>query len=286
MTEPAGVDAAAAAAPALQGRSTRFPDAAAVWLQNRWVLRALSLLVVLSLWQLIGRHHADVASYPSQIVHAATSRSSSEIASAFQETVSSFLLGFAICICAGLPLGLLMARSRLVELALRPYVSILYATPIVVFIPLLIVYLGVTFELRLVAAVLVGIFPIVLNTYIGAQQVERDLLDAGVAFAGKELQLLRTVIVPGSLPYIFAGLRIGFAHAMVATIVAEMEGSVAGVGGLIDRYGNNLEISKMWVLIILLGAFAVLGSAVLRAAEHWASEPWNRRYLRALRRAA
>lgn len=247
------------------------------WLRSKWTLQTLSLIVGIGVWQIYGHHNPGVASYPSQVVHSAMHGHAHEITSAFEETLSSFLLGFAICTVIGIPIGLLMARSRLVELILRPYVSILYATPIVVFIPLLIVYLGVTFKLRLISAVLVGVFPIVLNTYIGAQQVENDLLDAGKAFVGKELQLLRTIIIPGSLPYIFAGLRIGFAHAMVATIVSEMEGSVAGVGGLVDRYGQNLELAPMWVLIVILGAFAILGSSLLRAAERWSSQPWDRR---------
>jgi NitT/TauT family transport system permease protein len=275
MMEPARADAAVVPA---SGRRISFP-AGDAWFKNKWVLRALSLVVVLVLWQLVGHAYPTTASYPSQILDEALHHSGSQIAPAFRETLSSFLLGFAICIVAGIPIGLLMARSRIVELALRPYVSILYATPIVVFIPLLIVYLGVTYELRLVAALLVGIFPIILNTYIGAQQVERDLLDTGIAFNGNELQILRTVVIPGSLPYIFAGLRIGFGHAMVATIVAEMEGTVAGVGGMIDKYANNLEVPAMWVLILLLGAFSILGSTVLRAAERWASQPWDRKRL-------
>lgn len=270
MTEPAGVGTAPA-----PRRVALLGDLP--WFRNKWVLRVLSLAVVLLLWQLIGRTFPTAASYPSQIVHQAIKDGGSTIGSAFKETLSSFLLAYAICVVAGIPIGLLMARSRLVELALRPYVSILYATPIVVFIPLLIVYLGVTYKLRLVSALLVGVFPIVLNTYIGAQQVERDLLDAGRAFNGKELQVLRTVIVPGSLPYIFAGMRIGFGHAMVATIVAEMEGTVAGVGGMVDKYAQNLEIASMWVLIILLGIFSVLGSTLLRAAERWSSQPWDRK---------
>jgi NitT/TauT family transport system permease protein len=275
MIEPARAEAA----PARPRRRRASRSAGVPWFRSKWVLRAFSLVVVLLLWQLIGRTFPTAASYPSQIFDEAVHRSGSTIAPAFRETLSSFLFAYAICIVAGIPLGLLMARSRIVELALRPYVSILYATPIVVFIPLLIVYLGVTYELRLVSALLVGIFPIILNTYIGAQQVERDLLDAGVAFKGSELQILRTVVVPGSLPYIFAGMRIGFGHAMVATIVAEMEGTVAGVGGMIDKYAQNLEIPAMWVLIILLGAFSVLGSTLLRAAERWASQPWDRKRL-------
>jgi ABC-type nitrate/sulfonate/bicarbonate transport system permease component len=275
MMEPARAEPAAAQP---GGRGLTLPAGTALF-RNKWVLRGLSLLVVLVLWQLIGRTFPTAASYPSQIFDEAVHHTGSQIAPAFRETLSSFLLAYAICVVAGIPIGLLMARSRIVELALRPYVSILYATPIVVFIPLLIVYLGVTYELRLVAALLVGIFPIVLNTYIGAQQVERDLLDAGGAFNGSQLQILRTVVVPGSLPYIFAGLRIGFGHAMVATIVAEMEGTVAGVGGMIDKYAQNLEIPAMWVLIILLGAFSVLGSTLLRAAERWASQPWDRKRL-------
>jgi ABC-type nitrate/sulfonate/bicarbonate transport system permease component len=271
VTEPARMEAARVPA-----TPTSRP-LAMEWLRSKWTLQAASLLVGIGVWQLYGRHSPGVASYPTQVVDSALHGHARQITSAFEETFSSFLLGFAICTVIGIPMGLLMARSRLVELILRPYVSILYATPIVVFIPLLIIYLGVTFKLRLISAVLVGVFPIVLNTYIGAQQVENDLLDAGRAFVGKELQLLRTIIIPGSLPYIFAGLRIGFAHAMVATIVAEMEGSVAGVGGLIDRYGQNLELAPMWVLIIVLGTFAVLGSSVLRAAERWSSQPWDRR---------
>jgi ABC-type nitrate/sulfonate/bicarbonate transport system permease component len=250
---------------------------ARAWLENRWVLRTLSLLVVLGFWELIGRHYPYTASYPTAILHTGIHSSGSQIVPAFETTFESFFLGYGISVVLGIPLGLLMARSRLVELALGPYVSALYATPIIVFIPILIIWLGISFNLRLVAVILLGVFPIILNTYLGAKEVDKNLIDAGIAFKGSELQLLRTVIVPGSLPYIFAGMRLGFSHAMVATVVAEMEATIAGVGAMIKLDSQTLQVAGMWVLIILLGLFNVLGSNVLRAAERWATTPWTRR---------
>ncbi len=87
-----------------------------------------------------------------------------------------------------------MARSRLVELALEPYVSALYATPRLALIPVLILWLGITFQMRFAVVVMSGVFPIILNTYLGGKEVDRNLLDAGRAFDAGRLQMLRTIV--------------------------------------------------------------------------------------------
>ena len=243
---------------------------------SKWVLRVLSLVTVLALWQLIGEHYPYSLSDPATIVRDVRASWGSEIVPAFGETLGSFALGYAICVVAGIPLGLLMARSRLAELSMSPYVFALYATPRLALIPVMILWLGVTFELRLAVVVVSGVFPILVNTYLGAKEVSRDHLDVGVAFAAKPLRALRTIVVPGSLHYIFAGMRIGLGRALVGMIVAEITTSVFGVGNLIQESAQTLEIGRMWGAIILLGFFALTCSSLIKFAERWTTMPWTR----------
>jgi NitT/TauT family transport system permease protein len=233
------------------------------------------VLVVLTLWEIIGRHTFSL-SYPSAVARAGYHSFRPEVLPALSDTMSAFWLGYAICILIGIPLGLLMARSRLAELALWPYVSALYATPRLALIPVLILWMGVTFEMRVAVVIISGVFPIALNTYLGAKEVDRNLLDAGTAFSASELQLLRTVVVPGSLPYIFAGLRLGLGRALIGTIVAEIEASVVGLGHLISADASTLAMDKMFVVILVLGIFSLGCSSLLKFGERWTTMPWTR----------
>lgn len=249
---------------------------ASEWLAKPLVLRLLSLLVVLGLWQLIGSHYPYSMSSPSAVVHAGVRDMRGQVLPAFKDTLWSFFLGYGICILVGIPVGLLMARSRVAELALGPYVNALYATPRLAFIPVMIIWLGVTFQLRLAVVIVSGVFPIILNTYLGGKEVDRNLLDAGVAFAASRFQILRTIVIPGSLHFIFAGLRIGLGRALIGVVVAEIEASVVGVGNLINEDAKTLQIGAMFVPIILLGLFSIVCSMFLKRAERWTTMPWSR----------
>jgi NitT/TauT family transport system permease protein len=244
-------------------------------LTTPWVLRTLSVLVVLALWELVGRHTFSL-SYPSAIARAGWHTMRPDVLPAFKDTLASFWLGYAICVVVGIPVGLAMARSRLVEVALWPYVSALYATPRLALIPVLILWMGITFEMRVAVVVISGVFPIILNTYLGGKEVDRDLIDAGVAFAAGRLRILWTVVIPGSLHFIFAGLRIALGRALIGTIVAEIETSVVGVGNLISKDAEILAMDRMFVPIILLGFFSLGCSTLLKLAERWTTMPWTR----------
>lgn len=242
---------------------------------NPWVLRVASVAVLLVAWQLFGNRFStsfptDVArTFPHAFVH--------EVVPALGDTLKGFAAGYAASIAVGVPVGLLMARSRLVELALEPYVNALYATPRLALIPVLILWLGITFEMRFAVVFVSGVFPIILNTYLGAREVDRNLLDAGKAFDAGELQTLRTIVVPASLPYIFAGFRLGLARSFIGIIVAEIETSVLGIGNLINQDVRRLDFAAMWVAIITLGVLSVLFSTFLKRTEAWATRPWDRK---------
>jgi ABC-type nitrate/sulfonate/bicarbonate transport system permease component len=245
-------------------------------LTGKWPLRLLSLAIVFTIWQIVGSKYPYSVSDPKSIVEAGRHAWRDEVLPALGQTSGSFFLGFAICVVVGVPVGLLMARSRLAELALAPYVQALYATPRLALIPVMMLWFGFTFELRLAVVIVSGVFPIIVNTWLGAKEVDRDLLDAGVAFAASKLQQLRTIVIPGSLHYIFAGMRIGLARALVGTVVAEIITSIAGLGHLLESSAQTLQIPLMWVTIVVLGVFAVIASSLLKFAERWATEPWTR----------
>lgn len=240
-------------------------------------LRIGSVVMVLLLWELLGRFNPIVASYPSAIAAAFVDLgfTQNQLLPAFAETLQGLIVGFAIAAVLGIAIGFAMGRIRLVDLILDPYVSALYATPRVALVPLLVLWVGIDFELRVTIVVLSAIFPIIINTYIGAKSVDRELIDTGRAFAAGSWQLLTTIVVPASLPYLFAGLRIGVARALVGIIVAEMTAAVTGTGQLIIQYGRFFQTDRLFVPIIILGLFSIVLAEIVYFMQRRAT-PWAR----------
>jgi NitT/TauT family transport system permease protein len=244
------------------------------WLRSPAGVRVISLICVAAIWEFAGRIEPLIASYPSQIIRAGIDTFAGEVLPAFIQTLYGFSVGFGLSVIFGIPIGLLMSRSRLLELSLSPYVTALYATPRVALIPLLILWLGIDFNLRVGVVIVSGIFPIILNTYLGGKEVDRELLDVGVAFAATRFQQLVTIVVPASLPYTYAGLRIGIARALIGAIVAELTVAAGGVGGIIKESAKALQMAEMFVPIILLGLLSIALASIVRWAERRTTMPW------------
>jgi ABC-type nitrate/sulfonate/bicarbonate transport system permease component len=258
--------------------SAAGPVGAWGWLGRPVVQRVLSVLVVLGLWQLIGSHYQYSMSSPSAIVDGARSSLFSEVFPAFGQTLLSFALGFAISVVVGVPVGIVMARVRFIRTAIEPYVLMLYSMPMLALIPVLIIVFGISFELRVTGVVLFGIFAIIVNTFTGASRVDPAYEDVGRAFVASPWKRLTSIIFPGSLRYIFAGVRIGFGHGMIGAVVIEIEASAVGMGNLLTQYIQALQLGKFFVVVIVLGIFSIICTLLLRAAERWATEPWQRKH--------
>jgi ABC-type nitrate/sulfonate/bicarbonate transport system permease component len=268
-----GLPASGAAAP---GRPGRAAAARRGRLTSPWAVRLLSVVVVTTVWELLGRTDPTVASYPSAIASAAVELvGDGPLLAAFADTLQGLAVGFVIAAVLGVAIGYLMGMFRLVEVALDPYVNALYATPRIALVPLLVLWVGIGFELRVTIVVLSAIFPIIMNVHIGTRNVDRDLVDTGRAFAASRWQLLRTVTIPGSLPYVFAGLRIGTAKALVGIIVAEMTAAATGTGQLLLQFGRYFETDKLFVPIIMLGLLSIVLVEAMYAIERRAM-PWRR----------
>jgi ABC-type nitrate/sulfonate/bicarbonate transport system permease component len=137
--------------------------------------------------------------------------------------------------------------------------------PRIALLPLLVIWFGVGLESKAAVAFLGAIFPIVVNTAAGVQQVDPLWLRAARAFGANSLQLNALVILPGALPGIMAGLRLGVGRALVGVIVGEMYVSIAGVGQLMMLYGNAGRVAELFAVA---GLVALFGLACV-GGLHW-----------------
>jgi len=243
-----------------------------------WLIRGGSLLVVLSAWEVLGRRLDPVfLASPSAIVVAGYTLvlGSRELQRAVVESMTAMVTGYGLAALLGILLGFAMGRWRAVELALDPYVTALYATPRVALIPLLILWFGIAFKLRVAVVFLSAVFPIIINTIAGVKHVDEDLLETARVFAATQGQTLRTVILPSSLPFIFAGLRVGLAQGIIGVIVAEMTAAVSGLGALIMKFGNLFQTAHLFVPIVAIALISVTLTWMIRLLERWLM-PWRR----------
>jgi len=220
-------------------------------------LRFLSLVVVLSTWELLGRLNPIFASHPLAIFNSAVETFVPEVLPAFVTTIIALMTGLALATPIGIAIGFAMGRVRVVDLALTPYVNAIYATPRIALIPVLVLWLGISFELRITIVALGAVFPIIVNTYAGAKHVDGELLDTGYSFMANSRQILRTIVLPSSLPFIFAGFRIGIGRGVSGVIVAEMTSALTGLGRIMIENAKYLQIADVFVSIVTLGIFSL-----------------------------
>lgn len=244
-------------------------------LRSPWSLRIVSLVIVLAAWEAYGRSNRLFVSYPSAVAAAFIDRFIPEILPAFASTARAFAVGFLISGPIGIAIGMAMGRSRVVDTALSPYVNALYVTPRVTLIPLLVIWLGVGFTMQVVIIVLSSIFPVIVTVYAGARVMDRDLVDVGRAFAANRLQIFRTIVVPGTLPYIFTGVRLGMARALGGVISAEMTVAITGVGRLLIAKAQFFKMDELLAPLILLGLISIALTRILIALQGRLT-PWAR----------
>lgn len=182
-----------------------------------------------------------------------------------------FALGFAAAVAFAVPIGLVAGRYRPVLYFLEPYLTFFFATPRVALLPLLLVWIGIGIELKVVIIALSSFFPIVFNVIAGVRTLDRETLQVARSFGASGPFLLRSIIIPGSVPYIATGLRLGVGQAIVAMVVAELYASNQGIGYLMIVAGHRYRIAELIFEVLLVGAFGLLANGLLGWVEGRAS---------------
>jgi ABC-type nitrate/sulfonate/bicarbonate transport system permease component len=244
----------------------------------RWVITLASVAVVLLLWEIFGRRVNPVfGSYPSAIAVAFWELAvSGQLWNALFESLRPFLLGYALAILIGVPLGLLIGGFRVAEAALGIYITAGYAMPLVALVPLLILWLGLGFAVKVAVVFLMALFPICINTWLGVVAVPKTLIEVGKSFVAPETVILRRIVLPATLPYIMAGIRLAVGRAVVAMVIAEFFTTISGLGAVIINSANNFDTATMFVPIIILMVMAIglnwLIGFVERKVAPWQAE--------------
>lgn len=148
-------------------------------------------------------------------------------------TLLEVVLGFTVGATAAVLLGYLLARSRFAERVLSPYVVAAQSTPILALAPLFAIWFGTGLVSKVVMCSLIVFFPVAVATMVGVREVDRSLLEMSRAFRATPLQRLLRIEIPGALPSIFGGLRVGATLAVVGAVVAEWAGADNGLGVLL-----------------------------------------------------
>ena len=243
---------------------------------NAWMVRLASILIVVGAWEAVGRRVSPLfLSYPTAIAKAGVSLlASGELLAALASSLQTLVAGFVLAASAGVVLGLLIGRYRLVDAATDWLVNALYATPLVAVIPLVILWLGLGDSAKLFIVTILAVFPVLINTAAGVRNVPAALIDVSTAFAANERQVFLKIILPAAVPYMMTGLRLGIGRAIIGMVVAEFFTAITGLGALIVKYGNQYDTASMFVPILVLMALGVILTALVRRAEEMFA-PWR-----------
>jgi NitT/TauT family transport system permease protein len=143
----------------------------------------------------------------------------------------------------------------------------LAATPRVAFIPLIIVLLGLGFEAKILVVFLGAVMPVILNSYAGVRSADPDLVEMARATGASRGRVLVHVVLPGALPFLLAGIRIGATIGLINTVVAELYTAVTGLGGLLAIYGSRFQMAEYLAVVVALATIGVTMTEGLRLAE-------------------
>jgi NitT/TauT family transport system permease protein len=186
-------------------------------------------------------------------------------------TLRTTLEGFVAAAIGGVALALLFNQSKWLEYSLFPYAVVLQVTPVIAIAPLLLIYLPQ--QTAVVAcAWIVGFFPVLSNTTLGLNSVDRNLAGLFQLYGASRLQTLRYLKFPAALPFILGGLRIAGGLSLIGAVVAEIAAGSAGAGsGLAYRIaesGYRLNIPRMFAALLLLSAAGIVIYGLLALVSH------------------
>ena len=180
-----------------------------------------------------------------------------EFIAQFLDSAQLFLTGFVLALVVGVPLGLLLARVRVLRVGIEPYIMTLYATPMVALIPFILSMMGFGFAPKVLVVFLFAVFPVLYNTVEGARSIKPELIEVAKSFRSSEWALWREVMLPYTLPYTMTGVRQAIGRALVGMIAAEFFLSSTGLGQLIMGASQNFDTGGVFASILVIGLIGV-----------------------------
>jgi len=238
---------------------------------ERLLISGTAIVIFLIIWEL---------AMPLSLVKIADISRPSLVAKAFIELAASgevfhplyislkaFTIGFVIALVVGIPLGVALGRYRFFSMLLDPLLMALYTMPRLAMMPLLVVWFGVGFGATIAVVFLGAVFPIVVNTAVGIRDVDPIWVRAVRSFGGSEWDIFRKVLLPGSVPPMMTGIRLGVGRGLLGMVVSEMFASTEGIGGQIGLYGMSFRTTELIALIAVVSLLGFVFVDIMRWVE-------------------
>ncbi len=239
--------------------------------REQLLLGALGVLIVLGVWQLIAMSRLInplIFAGPIDTLAAFVALfATGEIFPHLVASVRLLVSGLLVAVISGTIVGFAAGWFPTLRGLLLPHITLLYSTPSIALMPLLIVFLGLGFASQFAVVVLLAFFPAYYAAVDAVRTTDPHLLKVARSFTASDPRLFRTVILPGSVPLLISGLRIALGKAIVAVIVVELYASAEGLGFFLNFSGLRFKTANVFAIILLLACVGLLASALFRTLE-------------------
>lgn len=237
----------------------------------RPLLGTFGVVAFLAFWQWAGTSgfaNPLFVSSPSRIIAALIGLSATgELGKDVAVSGEEFVYGFVLAIVVGIPLGILMGWYKPLEALLDPFVNFFYSTPRIALLPVMTIWLGIGMNSKIAIVFLGAVFAILINTIAGVQNLDHALLRAARSFGANDMQIFRTIALPGTVPFLLTGIRLGLGHALIGIVAGELYAAQAGVGFLIAVAGNTFQMDKVFAGVVLIAVAGMAMTEVFRRIE-------------------
>jgi len=251
--------------------ASRMKSARRFFVRHPGVVRLGIVILIFIAWEIAARWFMDplFIAPPSRVFTSLGAvLGTSGVPAALRLTFFELTVAFVIAVVVGLVIGLAIGLQPFARRSLMPIVLLVYGLPQITILPLFILGFGIGAASKIAFGVTHGVFPIVITVVAGVQNLKPILLVSARSMGASRWQLLRWVIFPHMIPSFFAGMRLGMSGVLLGVLLAELYVSTAGIGYFTQMFTENFDPTKLFGLIAMLAAMAIILNELVRRAEN------------------
>lgn len=242
---------------------------------SAWTYRILTLVAFLAAWQIYSEVAGGllVPGVPETAEALAEMLIDPELWSALWVSNQALFLGFGLSVVLGVPIGILLGRFPTTEKYLNVYLNIALVTPLAAIIPLLVMAVGFGLTARVILVTLFGIIMVIVNSRAGVRQVDPSLIQMARSFGASEATIWRRILIPGAMPAIMTGMRLGLSRAITGMVIVELLMVSVALGKMILQYRGLFQAPNLYAVIIVIVAEALILISLIGLLERRLT-PW------------
>ena len=239
--------------------------------QERAVIGGGTLLAFLVIWEMIARTgfvNPLFISSPTLVAHAGYRLfAEGEIWNDLKVSGTEFMIGYLMVAGVAIPVGLAVGWYKRLYYLLGPIIDTLNAVPRVTLLPLIILWFGIGVWSKIVVVFLGAVIPMLINTFSGVKTSEERFLRVARSFGASEFKIFWSIVLPGTVPFIFTGLKYAAGRALLGVVVGELYAATAGIGYLIAIAGNTFQTDKVFVGLLIVTSTGLFVVEILNRLE-------------------